>query len=167
MKKVLAILIALTLCLSFAALAEEEAAIPEVTSEVTFDAQIIALGDTGLSIQIPAEWVVQEAPEGILLYALTPDGSVGVTVQTADMDFDTLLAALDEAGATEDMLNEFIINGVYCLAYEASDLAASFYTWLDEDATTLLTIGFTAATAEAGNSIGDLPVQIFGSLAAA
>ena len=50
MKKVLAILIALTLCLSFAALAEEEAAIPEVTSEVTFDAQTIALGDTGLSI---------------------------------------------------------------------------------------------------------------------
>ncbi len=165
MKKLLAILIALVLCLSFAAIAEEEAALPEVTSEVTFDAQTVALGDTGLTIQIPADWAVQEAPEGILLYALMPDGSVAVTVQTADMDFDTLLSALDEAGATADMVNELYINGIYCLAYEASETAASFYTWLDE--ATLLTVGFTATTAEASNSVGDLPAQIFGSLAAA
>lgn len=165
MKKFFALMLALVLCLGAAAAVAEEAEIPAVEAEVSFEAQVVALGETGLVLQIPADWQVQEAPEGVLLYAITPDGSVSITVQTAAMDYDTLLQSLADAGCTDDMLAEVTVNDMYCLLYNASDLAAAMYTFLDDE--TVLAFGFNSLTKEAGDALGNIPVEIFGSLAAA
>ena len=58
MKKLLALLMALMMCCTamvFAEEAEEEADVPEVTMEVSFDAQTVVLGDMGLTMAIPAD----------------------------------------------------------------------------------------------------------------
>ena len=64
MKKLLALLMALMMCCTAFAFAEEEAEVPAVEMNVSFEAQTVALGDTGLTMQIPADWAVQEVPAG-------------------------------------------------------------------------------------------------------
>lgn len=79
MKKPLALLMALMMCCTAFAFAEEEAEVPAVEMNVSFEAQTVALGDTGLTMQIPADWAVQEVPAGtenaenILLFAVNAD----------------------------------------------------------------------------------------------
>lgn len=62
MKKLLALLMALMMCCTAFAFAEEEAEVPAVEMNVSFEAQTVALGETGLTMQIPADWAVQEVP---------------------------------------------------------------------------------------------------------
>lgn len=64
MKKLLALLMALMMCCTAFAFAEEEAEVPAVEMNVSFEAQTVALGETGLTMQIPADWAVQEVPAG-------------------------------------------------------------------------------------------------------
>ena len=84
MKKLLALLMALMMCCTAFAFAEEEAEVPAVEMNVSFEAQTVALGETGLTMQIPADWAVQEVPAGtenaenILLFAVNADQTVSI-----------------------------------------------------------------------------------------
>lgn len=109
MKKLLALLMALMMCCTAFAFAEEEAEVPAVEMNVSFEAQTVALGETGLTMQIPADWAVQEVPAGtenaenILLFAVNADQTVSITAQLSAMSFETLLQGIQDAGATEVM----------------------------------------------------------------
>ena len=91
MKKLLALLMALMMCCTAFAFAEEEAEVPAVEMNVSFEAQTVALGETGLTMQIPADWAVQEVPAGtenaenILLFAVNADQTVSITAQLSAM----------------------------------------------------------------------------------
>lgn len=50
MKKLLALLMALMMCCTAFAFAEEEAEVPAVEMNVSFEAQTVALGETGLTM---------------------------------------------------------------------------------------------------------------------
>ena len=63
MKKLLALLMALMMCCTAFAFAEEEAEVPAVEMNVSFEAQTVALGETGLTMQIPADWAVRKSPQ--------------------------------------------------------------------------------------------------------
>lgn len=138
MKKLLALLMALMMCCTAFAFAEEEAEVPAVEMNVSFEAQTVALGETGLTMQIPADWAVQEVPAGtenaenILLFAVNADQTVSITAQLSAMSFETLLQGIQDAGATEEMLAELYVNENYCLMYTPGDTVLALYTFLDE-----------------------------------
>ena len=171
MKKLLALLMALMMCCTaFAFAEEEEAEVPEVTMEVSFEAQTVALGETGLTMQIPADWAIQEVPEGtenaenILLFAINADQTVSVTVQLSAMTFEALLQGIQDAGATEEMLAEVYVNGIYCLMYTPGDTVLALYSIYDDE--TIIAVTFQVASKEVGDALENMPLEIFGSLAA-
>ena len=165
MKKLLALLMALMMCCTAFAFAEEEAEVPAVEMNVSFEAQTVALGETGLTMQIPADWAVQEVPAGtenaenILLFA------VSITAQLSAMSFETLLQGIQDAGATEEMLAELYVNENYCLMYTPGDTVLALYAFLDDE--TVLAVTFQVASKEVGDALENMPLEIFGSLAAA
>lgn len=134
MKKLLALLMALMMCCTAFAFAEEEAEVPAVEMNVSFEAQTVTLGETGLTMQIPADWAVQEVPAGtenaenILLFAVNADQTVSITAQLSAMSFETLLQGIQDAGATEEMLAELYVNENYCLMYTPGDTVLALYT---------------------------------------
>ena len=146
MKKLLALLMALMMCCTAFAFAEEEAEVPAVEMNVSFEAQTVALGDTGLTMQIPADWAVQEVPAGtenaenVLLFAVNADQTVSITVQKSAMTFDALLQGIQDAGATEEMLAELYVNENYCLMYTPGDTVLALYAFLDDE--TVLAVTF-------------------------
>lgn len=171
MKKLLALLMALMMCcIAFAFAEEEEAEVPEVTMEVSFEAQTVALGETGLTMQIPADWAIQEVPEGtenaenILLFAINADQTVSITVQLSAMTFEALLQGIQDAGATEEMLAEVYVNGIYCLMYTPGDTVLALYSIYDDE--TIIAVTFQVANKEVGDALENMPLEIFGSLAA-
>ena len=139
MKKLLALLMALMMCCTAFAFAEEEAEVPAVEMNVSFEAQTVTLGETGLTMQIPADWAVQEVPAGtenaenILLFAVNADQTVSITAQLSAMSFETLLQGIQDAGATEEMLAELYVNENYCLMYTPGDTVLALYTFLDDE----------------------------------
>ena len=167
MKKLLALLMALMMCCTAFAFAEEEAEVPAVEMNVSFEAQTVALGETGLTMQIPADWAVQEVPAGtenaenILLFAVNADQTVSITA----MSFETLLQGIQDAGATEEMLAELYVNENYCLMYTPGDTVLALYAFLDDE--TVLAVTFQVASKEVGDALENMPLEIFGSLAAA
>lgn len=170
MKKLFALLMALMMCCTaFAFAEEEETDVPEVTMEVSFEAQTVTLGDTGLTMQIPADWTMQEIPAGtenaenVLLFAINADQTVSITVQLSAMTFEALLEGIEAAGATEEMLSEAIVNESYCLMYTPSDTVLALYAFLDDE--TVLAVTFQTASAEAGDALGTTPLEMFGSIA--
>lgn len=174
MKKLLALLMALMMCCTarvFAEEAEEEADVPEVTMEVSFDAQTVVLGDMGLTMAIPADWTAQEVPEGtenaenVLLFALNADQTISITVQISEMTFEALLENIEAAGATDEMLSEVVINDIYCLMYNPSETVLALYAFLDDE--TVLAVTFQTASAETSDAMGNTPLEMFGSLAEA
>jgi hypothetical protein len=171
MKKLLALLMALMMCCTAFAFAEEEAEVPAVEMNVSFEAQTVALGETGLTMQIPADWAVQEVPAGtenaesILLFAVNADQTVSITAQLSAMSFETLLQGIQDAGATEEMLAELYVNENYCLMYTPGDTVLALYTFLDDE--TVLAVTFQVASKEVGDALENMPLEIFGSLAAA
>ena len=166
MKKLLALLMALMMCCTAFAFAEEEAEVPAVEMNVSFEAQTVALGETGLTMQIPADWAVQEVPAGtenaenILLFAVN-----SITAQLSAMSFETLLQGIQDAGATEEMLAELYVNENYCLMYTPGDTVLALYAFLDDE--TVLAVTFQVASKEVGDALENMPLEIFGSLAAA
>lgn len=135
MKKLLALLMALMMCCTAFAFAEEEAEVPAVEMNVSFEAQTVTLGETGLTMQIPADWAVQEVPAGtenaenILLFAVNADQTVSITAQLSAMSFETLLQGIQDAGATEEMLAELYVNENYCLMYTPGDTVLALYAF--------------------------------------
>ena len=170
MKKLLALLMALMMCCTAFAFAEEEVEVPEVTMEISFEAQTVALGETGLAMQIPADWTIQEVPEGtenaenVLLFAINADQTVSITVQLSAMTFEALLEGIEAAGATEEMLSEVYVNGIYCLMYNPSETVLALYSVYDDD--TIIAVTFQVASKEAGDALENMPLEMFGSLAA-
>ena len=166
MKKLLALLMALMMCCTAFAFAEEEAEVPAAEMNVSFEAQTVALGETGLTMQIPADWAVQEVPAGtenaenILLFAVNADQTVSITAQLSAMSFETLLQ-----GIQEEMLAELYVNENYCLMYTPGDTVLALYTFLDDE--TVLAVTFQVASKEVGDALENMPLEIFGSLAAA
>lgn len=161
MKKLLALLMALMMCCTAFAFAEEEAEVPAVEMNVSFEAQTVALGETGLTMQIPADWAVQEVPAG----TENADQTVSITAQLSAMSFETLLQGIQDAGATEEMLAELYVNENYCLMYTPGDTVLALYTFLDDE--TVLAVTFQVASKEVGDALENMPLEIFGSLAAA
>ena len=169
MKKLLALLMALMMCCTAFAFAEEEAEVPAVEMNVSFEAQTVTLGETGLTMQ--ADWAVQEVPAGtenaesILLFAVNADQTVSITAQLSAMSFETLLQGIQDAGATEEMLAELYVNENYCLMYTPGDTVLALYAFLDDE--TVLAVTFQVASKEVGDALENMPLEIFGSLAAA
>ena len=161
MKKLLALLMALMMCCTAFAFAEEEAEVPAVEMNVSFEAQTVTLGETGLTMQIPADWAVQEVPAG----TENADQTVSITAQLSAMSFETLLQGIQDAGATEEMLAELYVNENYCLMYTPGDTVLALYTFLDDE--TVLAVTFQVASKEVGDALENMPLEIFGSLAAA
>ena len=167
MKKLLALLMALMMCCTAFAFAEEEAEVPAVEMNVSFE----ALGETGLTMQIPADWAVQEVPAGtenaenILLFAVNADQTVSITAQLSAMSFETLLQGIQDAGAMEEMLAELYVNENYCLMYTPGDTVLALYAFLNDE--TVLAVTFQVASKEVGDALENMPLEIFGSLAAA
>ena len=152
MKKLLALLMALMMCCTAFAFAEEEAEVPAVEMNVSFEAQTVALGETGLTMQI-------------LLFAVNADQTVSITAQLSAMSFETLLQGIQDAGATEEMLAELYVNENYCLMYTPGDTVLALYAFLDDE--TVLAVTFQVASKEVGDALENMPLEIFGSLAAA
>ena len=130
---------------------------------VSFEAQTVALGETGLTMQIPADWAVQEVPAGtenaenILLFAVNADQTVSITAQLSAMSFETLLQGIQDAGATEEMLAELYVNENYCLMYTPGDTVLALYTFLDDE--TVLAVTFQVASKEVGDALENMPLE--------
>ena len=150
MKKLLALLMALMMCCTAFAFAEEEAEVPAVEMNVSFEAQTVALGENA---------------ENILLFAVNADQTVSITAQLSAMSFETLLQGIQDAGATEEMLAELYVNENYCLMYTPGDTVLALYAFLDDE--TVLAVTFQVASKEVGDALENMPLEIFGSLAAA
>ena len=73
--------------------------------------------------------------------------------------------AVKDAGATEEMLAELYVNENYCLMYTPGDTVLALYAFLDDE--TVLAVTFQVASKEVGDALENMPLEIFGSLAAA
>lgn len=81
------------------------------------------------------------------------------------MSFETLLQGIQDAGATEEMLAELYVNENYCLMYTPAHTVLALYTFIDDE--TVLAVTFQVASKEVGDALENMPLEIFGSLAAA
>lgn len=170
MKKMLACLMALVmLCAcTMNVLAEEEKQMDALTLEISYDAQVLLLTETGHYVLVPMAWETKaipedmENPENVMAYVGNADGTILFSVEKAETDLDTLTAALVEAGATEDMLTQVNVNGVYALVYTPDETTKVLYT--PDDEVGLLVMTIRTANGELLNEMGDMPLEILGSM---
>ena len=180
MKKLLALLLALALCLTMTgfafAEAEEEATdettedtadvIPEVENEIAFEAQDVAMGATGITLKVPADWVGAASEDGSTMTYTSADGKCTVTFAAVAMDLDTVYEQCQTSvtDGKSKTVGEAYVNGVYYILLDVDDLTSVAYTGIDD--TMSLLIQFTAADVDAGTASKDTALQILGSLTA-
>ena len=138
------------------------------SSKSTFAPESIILQSIHLTRSPPEStfaFLVASSPENILLFAVNADQTVSITAQLSAMSFETLLQGIQDAGATEEMLAELYVNENYCLMYTPGDTVLALYAFLDDE--TVLAVTFQVASKEVGDALENMPLEIFGSLAAA
>ena len=82
MKKLLCALLALTLLCTLAFATEGEL-IPAYSIEAPENPRTVAIGETGVEISLPGNWVDAEAPEDSICAYASPDGDMTLTVALA------------------------------------------------------------------------------------
>ncbi len=174
MKKMLVCLMALVmLCAcTMNVLAEEEAdihtEITPISLEISYEAQALLLAEVGRYVLVPMAWEMKaipedmDNPENVMVYVGNADGTILFGVEKAETDMDTLTAALVEAGATEKMLTEVCVNGIYALVYAPDETTKVLYT--PDDEVGLLVMTIRTANGELLSEMGDMPLEILGSM---
>lgn len=141
MKKILAILLALALCLSAAFAAEINwADVADQAAEMAPSAQFWTLNAVNCKIWIPdvlqyIELSEDDIDAGYIAYWCTEDGSAAVGVQYVNMDGTSLeeyAAWLTENGFT---VEEGVLNGLSCISY----------SWVSEEGVASNVVSFTTA----------------------
>ena len=180
MKKLIALLLALSLCLTmtgfaFAETAEEtteETAgdtadqIPELENEVAFEAQDVAIGASGYTMKVPADWTAAASEDGTTLSYTSADGTMTLTLAVTAVDLDGVFTQCD-AAVTEGKaksVTEAYINGVYFILLDVDDLTAAAYTYLDDTQSLLMQFVVTDASVATANQ--ETVQQILGSVTA-
>ena len=110
MKKLLALLLALSLCMvCFTAFAEEaaedEEEITAITNTVSYEGVEVSLADMGLVFLLPSDWVEVAAPENAQFAYASPDGAITMCGFLCS-DFDTVAAGIDEQLQSGDIQPE-------------------------------------------------------------
>lgn len=134
MKKFIALFVALVLCLGMLSVASAEATEAEVSvvdwaeiepaiTEAGIEGEFYALEDIGLMFWVPNVLLPVEAPDDGNIYLaafMTEDETaafmISMTEPNEALDFDTLLAALEEAEGIEG-LGVVVVNGLASVAY--------------------------------------------------
>ena len=144
MKKIIAVVIAMTLALMLPALAlaEEVLTIDWVATEAEFadagiEGDFYSLGELGLKIWVPNVMKAVEIGDqesGVVGAFATDDGEYSILVQyiegTEGMDMDTFIADLTDSGATE--VERVILNGLDAVSYSMADTDANIMAFLAE-----------------------------------
>lgn len=165
MKKIIALLVSLTLCLFATAMAETEAELPTMEIAPSYEAYTLPLGESGFTLDLPADWLVYEdLPEGAV--ALYSDEALTIQLQVniVDMDIDTVyaeVAALAETNEIKDLF-ECVINEVYYLTYTSLDDTMNIAYAPLTDTHSILFIFTTPDPALYAEST--LPLEIIGSI---
>ena len=124
MKKTFALLLALCLMLSGAALAEYDLTWEQVTASleennVNLSGEFYTFNEIAVAIFIPEGFTQVQAPNDTFIgYFMTEEGSaIGLQYVDANgMDLETYTAGLSGAGATE--IETGTVNGLPCVSYE-------------------------------------------------
>lgn len=165
MKKILALLVSLTLCLCATAMAETEAELPTMEIAPSYEAYTLPLGESGFTLDIPGDWLVyDELPEGAV--ALYSDEALTIQLQVNILEsgIDALaeeVFALAESNEIKDLF-ECVINEVYYLTYTSLDDTMNIAYAPLTDTHTILFIFTTPDPALYAEST--LPLEIIGSL---
>lgn len=159
MKKTVALLLALALCLNTAlALARQEAEV--MTCEPSYEGTYVPFGDTGLSLYMPNDWRALETPDGALPAFSSPEAVIvmNATVETVTLE-DMYERSMDSVQVGSAFYAD--INENRYLLVDVGDLDAYAAYMLDE--TTALVLAFKAAQPEIDNRV---LFEILGSLTA-
>lgn len=150
MKKLLALLLALSLCMvCFTAFAEEavedEEEITAITNTVSYEGVEVSLADMGLVFLLPSDWVEVAAPENAQFAYASPDGAITMCGFLCS-DFDTVAAGIDEqlqSGDIQPEVSEVTINDwYYILTATADNLTSYAYLYMTEE--NMFCFSFTA-----------------------
>ena len=164
MKKVFALLLALTLCLTAVAAVAETADIPTVAVEAAYEGTPVAIGDTGLTISIPSDWALAQAPEGYYFVYTNPENTMSISIQPA-LGIDACweaASAMVEAETAKD-LQEMFVNETYYLVYSTADDLFNFaYAPVTDDSCIAICFGLVSKDVD-----GSIALQILSTLAAA
>jgi hypothetical protein len=116
---------------------------------MSYEGQEIAIGETGLTLTIPADWVAVDVPEGALLAYQAADGSLAMTLNVTDLTLDSVWDTCTQqvTDGTGKQLQEAEINGIYYILYDAADgVTSAAYTSISDTET--LVVAFVSATAD-------------------
>ena len=162
MKKTLATALAFYLTLSLCdALAQQTQDIQAITNEISFEAQKVLIGDTGLAVSLPEDWSAGEPLEGTLAVYYAADGSAALSFSLLDATMDDIwkqcFAAAESCLGAH--LAEAYVNDAYYLFYSAPLQTAAYLALADD---TVLVFTFDYASVEASGSSPAL--EIIGSI---
>lgn len=147
MKKLFALMLALALCMTaFAAVAEEEIPAYEVTP--SYEGVTVPLGETGLTMTIPNDWVIVKTADGRAAYA-TPDTSLVLDLVVAEATIEEMYIdalSLAEQGVMTAPV-ELYLNDNYYMMYGTVDGTITM-VYLPLDETMVLSFVFTTTTPE-------------------
>lgn len=166
MKKMLSILLALTLCLySMTAFAESE--IPAIEMPASFEGAVLPLGETGLVFSLPNDWLVLETVEGALAVYANPEGTIVLTISLIEQDLNTIAAECAtalEQGLAKDAGNMMVNNVIYVLYTPAEGLMDVAYLGYTDGMTLAFAFNCSDETVYAEST---LPLEILGTVAMA
>ncbi len=165
MKKALSAALALLLALSLhGAHALETPDIQKITNEISFEAQEVRIGDTGLALSLPEDWSKGEANEASLAEYYAEDGSAALSLSLLDASMDDIwkLCFVEAGSCIGAHLTEAYVNDTYYLFYTAP-LQDRAYLALND--LTALAFTFDYANEEASRNAPAL--EILGSVNAA
>ena len=162
MKKALTVALAFCLSLSLhGALADETTDIQRITSEISFAAQKVIIGDTGLALSLPEDWSQGEAPEGTIVVYYAADGSAALSFSLLDATMDSTwkLCFVEAESCIGAQLTEAYVNDTYYLFYSAP-LQDRAYLALNDNTV----LAFTMDYADEKASRDSQALEILGSL---
>ncbi|MBQ8554245.1 MAG: hypothetical protein IJ438_00085 [Clostridia bacterium] len=168
MKKLLSLLVSLTLCLCAAAMAETEAELPTMEIAPSYEAYTLPLGESGFTLDIPGEWLVYEdLPEGAVALFSDEDQAILLQVNIVEMDIASIAAEVVAQAENNEIkdLFECMINKLYYLTYTSLDDTMNIAYAPLTDTHSIVFIFTTSDPARYAEST--LPLEIIGSIALA
>ena len=144
MKKLVALLLAMMSLCCLTAVAEEEIAAYETTP--SYEGIVMPLGETGLTITIPTDWVVAMTEDGRSAFA-TPDTSLILDMVVAEYTVEEMYAealSLSEQGVMTAPVQLYLNDNYYMMYGTVDGTLTMAYLPLDE--ATVLTFVFSTQT---------------------
>ena len=162
MRKALSAALALCLTLSLhGASALEIPDIQRITNGISFEAQEVRIGDTGLAVSLPEDWSQGEAPEDTIAVYYAADGSAALSFSLLDATMDGIWKKcfIEAESCIGAHLAEAYVNDTYYLFYSAP-LQDRAYLALPHDKALIFTIDY----ANEESSRNSQALEIIGSV---